>query len=107
MKNIIVVICALTLISWVLYNNNIGWTIGCWEATAYGYFAHIAFGLGLAAFWSMFLKEEGTLFMSFLCIIGWEIYEMVFFEAPIDTTLDIVLGISFALVYLKWTKKPK
>lgn len=111
-KNIIIVICTMMFALWVLNNNHItGWNFeNCSEMQALNSLAHIAFGLGLGAFWTILFDNKRTLLLSFLCVMLWESYEFIFLGPHIyivDTFLDIILGISFSWMYLKWTSKQK
>lgn len=109
-KNIIITIVAfLFAISIVNINYSVKFSvINCVEMQALNSLAHIGFGMGLAAFWSMMFDKERTLILSFICIVAWEIYEIIFlgtglFVTPADVLSDIIIGISFAWMFLKWT----
>jgi len=66
---------------------------------------HVFFGIGLAAFWRIFLSSRIViLILAFICIIVWELMEecqnKTCSKNPIDTILDVILGMGFAYLYL-------
>jgi len=107
MNKIIVFLCLFFTVLVLYINEGIPFSVyNCVEMEALNSLAHVAFGLGLGAFWMEILKRRALL-LSFLCVIGWEIFEIVTFGgfmSPIDMILDIILGVGFAWMYLRWIK---
>lgn len=69
-----------------------------YEIEALTSFLHMAFGVGLGSFFSLFFGRRTSMFLSFYIMIVWEIYENIIvpgylFMFPIDTVLDISVGL--------------
>lgn len=79
------------------------------ENYAFSELAHIAFGMGLGIFFNNCCKKH-QMKLVFLTTIAWEIYEQFLCGIkpsmiPFDTLLDIILGITFAYLAIRWVNE--
>jgi hypothetical protein len=67
---------------------------------------HVVFGIGLASFFSFTFPQNIALKGVIVGVLGYEIVEEIrmktFTRYPIDTVLDIILGIGAGWLYLYW-----
>lgn len=103
--NFIVFVLCFSFCIFVLYYNHNYFILNA-DSYAISEMGHVAFGIGLAAFWLMFgFKKSMVLNISIISMLVWELYEyLTGFITPIDTILDIVIGFGFAWLYLEVMK---
>lgn len=76
-----------------------------YEQEAFWCFQHILFGIGLAAFASMFVTRLYAWIFVIVMALVWEVYEEIRYKTfttyKLDTVLDVILGVTFGLLYLQ------
>ena len=93
------IFCLWTMLSDIQFYKDDGYAIAEW--------GHVAFGLGVGSF--LILIRKPSLKIAFVFFVIWEIYEEIFFfpkphTIPLDTLLDIFLGMFFSWYMIKVIK---